>query len=174
MSGGWLVWACWIPAWAATAWLSRLFSWSPKCVLALVAHVSFLCCIPSMRALSWLKKSRFHPVLCLSGLRCGVDLKAPSVFHFPHVSTRVWVVGPRWRARSLGCGKFSGHEALGPYLSRNKAFYASCERRSLPFWLSPRGLAHAVSTSMRNATWLILPVVICLSQRLSHACVSMN
>jgi hypothetical protein len=26
----------------------------------------------------------------------------------------------------------------------------------------------------RNATWLILPVVICLSQRLSHACVSMN
>ena len=23
-------------------------------------------------------------------------------------------------------------------------------------------------------TWLILPVVICLSQRLSHACVSMN
>ena len=24
------------------------------------------------------------------------------------------------------------------------------------------------------ATWLILPVVICLSQRLSHACVSMN
>ena len=24
------------------------------------------------------------------------------------------------------------------------------------------------------ATWLILPVVICLSQRLSHACVSIN
>lgn len=33
---------------------------------------------------------------------------------------------------------------------------------------------HAVPTSRRNATWLILPVVICLSQRLSHACVSMN
>ncbi|KAK0594429.1 hypothetical protein LWI29_028504 [Acer saccharum] len=28
-----------------------------------------------------------------------------------------------------------------------------------------------VSVSWRNATWLILPVVICLSQRLSHACV---
>lgn len=25
-----------------------------------------------------------------------------------------------------------------------------------------------------RATWLILPVVICLSQRLSHACASMN
>ncbi|PHT27762.1 Regulator of rDNA transcription protein 15 [Capsicum baccatum] len=32
------------------------------------------------------------------------------------------------------------------------------------------GLAHATPASMRNATWLILPVVICLSQRLSHAC----
>lgn len=30
------------------------------------------------------------------------------------------------------------------------------------------------TASLRNATWLILPVVICLSQRLSHACVSMN
>lgn len=29
-------------------------------------------------------------------------------------------------------------------------------------------------TSLRDVTWLILPVVICLSQRLSHACVSMN
>lgn len=28
--------------------------------------------------------------------------------------------------------------------------------------------------SLYDATWLILPVVICLSQRLSHACVSMN
>jgi hypothetical protein len=35
------------------------------------------------------------------------------------------------------------------------------------------GLARE-AVSRRNATWLILPVVICLSQRLSHACVSMN
>jgi hypothetical protein len=38
-------------------------------------------------------------------------------------------------------------------------------------------LRHACAwwaASKRNATWLILPVVICLSQRLSHACVSMN
>ena len=33
---------------------------------------------------------------------------------------------------------------------------------------------HVYATTQRNATWLILPVVICLSQRLSHACVSMN
>ena len=31
----------------------------------------------------------------------------------------------------------------------------------------------SVSTA-RAVTWLILPVVICLSQRLSHACLSMN
>lgn len=30
------------------------------------------------------------------------------------------------------------------------------------------------AVSLIDATWLILPVVICLSQRLSHACVSMN
>ena len=36
------------------------------------------------------------------------------------------------------------------------------------------GVGRRAVTSCRNATWLILPVVICLSQRLSHACVSMN
>ena len=35
-------------------------------------------------------------------------------------------------------------------------------------------LSMQFQTSTWNATWLILPVVICLSQRLSHACVSMN
>ncbi|KAK8670473.1 hypothetical protein V6N13_037091 [Hibiscus sabdariffa] len=37
----------------------------------------------------------------------------------------------------------------------------------LPRWCVEE---HAGRTSRRNATWLILPVVICLSQRLSHAC----
>ena len=37
-----------------------------------------------------------------------------------------------------------------------------------------RGFPRGVRRRQRNATWLILPVVICLSQRLSHACVSMN
>ncbi|KAL0293682.1 UNVERIFIED_CONTAM: hypothetical protein Sradi_6923500 [Sesamum radiatum] len=47
-----------------------------------------------------------------------------------------------------------------------QAFYASCERRPPPSWARPMRAAGSV----RNATWLILPVVICLSQRLSHAC----
>lgn len=51
------------------------------------------------------------------------------------------------------------------------------KRRS---WYVPRGSALGACrgaramTSLRDVTWLILPVVICLSQRLSHACVSMN
>ena len=32
----------------------------------------------------------------------------------------------------------------------------------------------AWSVDSKGVTWLILPVVICLSQRLSHACLSMN
>ena len=33
---------------------------------------------------------------------------------------------------------------------------------------------HMCVHAERNVTWLILPVVICLSQRLSHACLSIN
>lgn len=33
---------------------------------------------------------------------------------------------------------------------------------------------HVTASTTRIATWLILPVVICLSQRLSHACLSTN
>ena len=57
-------------------------------------------------------------------------------------------------------------------------FVPRLERRSCLVLASPPTCRcaedHAVPTSRRNATWLILPVVICLSQRLSHACVSMN
>ena len=58
------------------------------------------------------------------------------------------------------------------------AFCPSTRSMLLPcYGLSPTQVARrgrAGRTSSRNATWLILPVVICLSQRLSHACVSMN
>jgi len=64
VSGGWLVWARWIPAWAATACLASLFSCWLKCVLALAA-VGFLYCIPIARALNRLKTSHFRLVLGL-------------------------------------------------------------------------------------------------------------
>jgi hypothetical protein len=37
-----------------------------------------------------------------------------------------------------------------------------------------RGGLNASSHAVEVVTWLILPVVICLSQRLSHACLSIN
>ena len=40
--------------------------------------------------------------------------------------------------------------------------------------LPVRGRAQSRPSSTRIVTWLILPVVICLSQRLSHACLSIN
>ena len=43
--------------------------------------------------------------------------------------------------------------------------------RSVP---RPWGRCVAIGFGKGIATWLILPVVICLSQRLSHACVSIN
>ncbi|KAL2223559.1 UNVERIFIED_CONTAM: hypothetical protein Sindi_3080600 [Sesamum indicum] len=93
------------------------------------------------------------------GARC-----VPRPAHGPHVpgSLAHCVV-----ARSLGCGTHGGYEGLGLCLPRKQAFGASCERRPPPFWARPMRAAESV----RNATWLILPVVICLSQRLSHACV---
>ena len=39
----------------------------------------------------------------------------------------------------------------------------------------PSGLGDdSLSLNVMIVTWLILPVVICLSQRLSHACLSIN
>ena len=35
-------------------------------------------------------------------------------------------------------------------------------------------LGRLIASVRKVATWLILPVVICLSQRLSHACLSIN
>ena len=54
-------------------------------------------------------------------------------------------------------------------------------RRPYPvsFCVSPAGFAHpdrglTADDGDTIGTWLILPVVICLSQRLSHACLSIS
>ena len=45
-----------------------------------------------------------------------------------------------------------------------------CASRSTRFWAA----SPCLTSGQRVVTWLILPVVICLSQRLSHACLSTN
>ena len=68
VSGGWLVWARWIPARAATSCLASLFSRLSKCVLAL-AVLGFLCWVPIARAFSRLKTSL--SALCCASWGCG-------------------------------------------------------------------------------------------------------
>ncbi|KAL2225744.1 UNVERIFIED_CONTAM: hypothetical protein Sindi_3096000 [Sesamum indicum] len=84
----------------------------------------------------------------------------------PRTAARARVVGPLRRRPISRMRNTRWVRGLGLCLPRKQAFGASCERRPPPFWARPMRAAGSV----RNATWLILPVVICLSQRLSHAC----
>ena len=174
VSGDWLVWACRIPARGSDDVPGLPLQLVPQVSASLGCSLGFLCCVPTTRVLNRLKNVPLSP--CAAPLGAAVRGGPQSVRRVPLLARlgACGVVGPRWHARPLGCGKLSGHEASGPYLSRNKAFYASCERRPPLPWSGPSGSGHAASASARNATWLILPVVICLSQRLSHACVRMN
>ena len=110
-------------------------------------------------------------------------------------STReVHVAGGRWplRARRRPCGgplfgKLSGGNWIARWLPAASALGRPRAGRSvfgrpptnkrllLPFGETPaaRSLS-AWPVPVRIVTWLILPVVICLSQRLSHACLSIS
>ncbi len=74
-----------------------------------------------------------------------------------------------WKHKS-----FSEHGALLPYLLLGS--YISLKNLTTLYCLSHgRPLGDAAEWQcLRIVIWLILPVVICLSQRLSHACLSMN
>ena len=94
-----------------------------------------------------------------------------------------WFTGPRWawmnwrrswwRVRSPGPNCF--HRDLTPpgppnggFTMGNPLFYGNLGWWNVFIWPdSMEGLCH-------EETWLILPVVICLSQRLSHACLSIS
>ena len=77
--------------------------------------------------------------------------------------------GPRGSATLLDPAHAADGDS-GP--SPKRSFDITCDGRSRP--LAAPAVQGRRATSWRIATWLILPVVICLSQRLSHACVSMN
>jgi hypothetical protein len=51
------------------------------------------------------------------------------------------------------------------------------DTRSTPLsggWLTNNLLIYIIKGHLEGDIWLILPVVICLSQRLSHACLSIS
>lgn len=95
----------------------------------------------------------------------------------PHVPPASLTSGSGSARQVLPCSRVqcssvvpSGCPLVAPSLSsKNDARGTSCA--ALPS-VPCRGAR--TMTSLRDVTWLILPVVICLSQRLSHACVSMN
>lgn len=91
VSGGWCVWACRIPARAATASPARLFISGNKFSSACPCSV-ILCCIPFVRAFGWLKRSHLRLVPALhAGVRCGADLTACVVFRSAFTYIGVWV-----------------------------------------------------------------------------------
>ncbi|KAL0305327.1 UNVERIFIED_CONTAM: hypothetical protein Sangu_3037300 [Sesamum angustifolium] len=66
------------------------------------------------------RTSCLRPAPRPTGLRRGADLEAHVVPRDPRAPVRARAVGPRRRARSLGCGKHGGYEAPGLCLPRNK------------------------------------------------------
>ena len=64
--------------------------------------------------------------------------------------------------------------ALGYILGRNFTFLLPSPLPLFPSWCSHQERKKEELEAERIVTWLILPVVICLSQRLSHACLSIN
>ncbi|KAL2247853.1 UNVERIFIED_CONTAM: hypothetical protein Sindi_2637600 [Sesamum indicum] len=116
------------------------------------------------------RTSRFRPALHPSGPRRGGGpsrrpLCPTSPRHGPHVpgSLAHCVV-----ARSLGCGTHRwGTRPRASVCPESKRSALRCERRPPPFWARPMRAA-----GVGEECYLVDPaVVICLSQRLSHACI---
>ncbi|KAG8380494.1 hypothetical protein BUALT_Bualt06G0021200 [Buddleja alternifolia] len=159
VSGGWRVLACWIPAWAATIYNASLFIPRLKCLFGL-AGVGFLVLTTHFKGIRLDKTSQFRLVLRPSRPRRRVYFKAFTV------------LGLLAHGVLIDLSTWNSEWARGPQpLFAPKTSVRHFVRTTVIFVLTgSSGSAHAKPASMRNATWLILPVVICLSQRLSHAC----
>lgn len=170
VSGVWMAWDCRLLALASNCNCSILFIVLPKHDHCLAGSIGILCCLPT----EW--NSIVFTSLPPGSLR-GVGWtigwpRVPGVLHF--VVRLPWPMGLRpysWM-RIINCGR-----GVTASIRPSYAFVRLHERLPHPSWLRSRTALRGsmrLLVSLRNATWLILPVVICLSQRLSHACVSMN
>ena len=158
----------------------------PKRSCCLEVSFDILCCLPTKRnCWFWFSPS----ALCPSG--CAVDARrvpcsrraSRSDAWPPRAQTlgrlalrRLAASAHEVSARSLRCGMLRMDVRSRPRSSKLHASSLDAnDRRTRLGRPRPReGRVMRAPVSGRNATWLILPVVICLSQRLSHACVSMN
>jgi len=113
----------------------------------------------NLRGWSW-KRAKLSRTVKKATWRDDVGKEGCSASHVWHIAFPPWVV---WKLGLITCVKYEVGKngmPLNLYDEWHLALHAS---GVVCAWLSAT-----------NATWLILPVVICLSQRLSHACVSMN
>lgn len=147
----------------------NLFSVRSKCYTGL-GRVTVFCVAFLTMALT--SHNRLFPPDTLPGVRW--TSVARSVLHPRWLFTKHRrpgirsLVVPRDAECCVGMGVRSSH----PQSKRFTLSTNDCRARVDP--PLKKGRAHACRCRSRSATWLILPVVICLSQRLSHACVSMN
>ena len=74
-------------------------------------------------------------------------------------------------ARAAASARWCGSS---PWLSSWASVGVGCAGASLGRWRCGSWTRLLGVCAARQATWLILPVVICLSQRLSHACLSIS
>ena len=78
-----------------------------------------------------------------------------------------WLLAP-------SVSKLSGLGGAGLVPGCLRAPLPSSYSARCPHRVPPRGAPSGVRSALKIVTWLILPVVICLSQRLSHACLSIS
>ncbi|PHT97279.1 hypothetical protein BC332_33783 [Capsicum chinense] len=125
-------------------------------------EVGFLCCIPNAQALSIaLRPSHFMR---------GANRKATLASHDSLASSCDVVVRERQSEFSDAADAAGMRPSSAPICPVRRSLKTTVALTLNPSVPPRAGRAHATPTSMRNATWLILRVVICLSQRLSHAC----
>ena len=156
--------------WQALCWSIELlaldpFQSRPESGSRLGATNGFLCCIPTEAEFESLMSifSLCAPFGARSGPRSCI--RVPSMPLLAAVAHGLSLCS-RMRNVMREDGVFSFHKPNYPIGNRTTGAPVSNPRHA--------GASVRATTSRRNATWLILPVVICLSQRLSHACVSMN
>ncbi|KAL2225677.1 UNVERIFIED_CONTAM: hypothetical protein Sindi_2972700 [Sesamum indicum] len=133
VSGDWRVWACWIPARAATTSPASRFSRRPKRAPALAA-VGFLCCIPIAKAFHCPERPVFALRCTPRGRGAGWTSRRPLC---PTSRARPHVPGSLAHcvvARSLGCGTHGGYEASASVCPESKRSALRAKRRPPPFW----------------------------------------
>ena len=131
-------------------------------------EVGFLCCVPTSVEF----ECEAVPLRRAPSQGRGASLAAAPVFQSSGLP-------PNWPACDRSCFQMqNAMPARGPPSLRPPISSRSCPIRTTSSPVSAPRLIDVGDRAGRgvtkNATWLILLVVICLSQRLSHACVSMN